>query len=509
MKTNVKTGKLFIEIVCLLYILLLVYAAMNKGLDFENFKVELAQSPLLSAFADWISWTVVIIEFGIAVFLLFPKTRIKALYAGFCLMTMFTAYIFIMLNYSSYLPCSCGGILEKMSWEQHLIFNLFFVVLGAAALSIHHNQQRKSDTLEVTLASPLKLLLTFAVFISAVIILFACSEEIMQYKNPFIRRYPHHPASLIKTLDLKYNSYYLAGYGNEKLYLGNLTAPLSVLVIDNKMIPQTIKVSLDRDRFLFKSIKITVNPPYFFIIDGSTPAIFRGKTTDWKANLLTPNPPYFNIGFPVDSTTIVFRGISSKTNNNIMGLFRFGEKSNTKMLPQLLQKQTDGVFDTDGMLHYSPEMKRIIYLYSYRNEYIAADTNGVLDFRAHTIDTFSHAKIKVSYLKGKTERAMASPAVNVNKSSSVSGHLLFVNSNVPGRYEQKEVWQQASVIDVYDLTKKTYLSSFHIYGINEKKVRSFMVTPEYVYALIENKLLVYKLNENLKDEINRVSENHN
>lgn len=406
--------------------LLLVYAAMNKGLDFENFQVELAQSPLLSAFASWISWTVLIIEFGIAIFLLFRKTRIKALYAGFCLMSMFTAYIFIMLNYSSFLPCSCGGILEKMSWKQHLIFNLFFVALGATALLLDYRLRTKTDALRLTLASPLKLMISFAVCISAVLILFVSSEEIMQHKNPFIRRYPHHPVTLIKTVDLKYNSYYLAGHGNGKIYLGNPTAALSILMIDSRFRQHMIRASLDRGGFFFKSIKLTVTPPYFFILDGGSPAVFRGKIKDWKASLLTPPPPYFNIGFPIDSSTIVFRGISSKTSNNIIGLFRFGKKANAKTLPQLLEKQIDGVFDTDGMLHYSPEMKRIIYIYTYRNQYIAADENGVLNFRAHTIDTFSRAQIKVAYLKEKTERVMAAPGVNVNKASSVCGPLWLI-----------------------------------------------------------------------------------
>ena len=45
----IKNG--IIEIICLLYILLFVYAAVSKLLDFENFQVQLGQSPLLSAFA--------------------------------------------------------------------------------------------------------------------------------------------------------------------------------------------------------------------------------------------------------------------------------------------------------------------------------------------------------------------------------------------------------------------------------------------------------------------------
>jgi hypothetical protein len=505
MKLNTNIKNVIIEFTCLLYILLFVYAAMNKGLDFEKFSVQLGQSPLLSAFAGWISWTVLIVEFVIVFFLLFPKTKIKALYAGFCLMSMFTAYIFIMLYYSSFLPCSCGGILEKMSWEEHLVFNIFFVVLAAFALWLHHSQLPVKKEKSKTLPYGVQLILSVLGGTIVVIILFLSSEEIMQYQNPFIRRYPHHPVTLKHTIDLKYNSYYFAGSGDNKVYLGNSTVPLYLLSIDSKLKQQKIRVEMDRDSFSFKAIRMAVTPPYFYIIDGRTPALFTGKTIDWKAKLQQPRSPYFNIAVPIDSTAIVFRGISRKTNSNILGIFKSGDESMTTMAPQLLQKQIDGVFDTDGMLHYSTELKRIVYIYNYRNEYIIADDNGKLDYRGNTIDTVSRAQVKVAYLNNKKEQTIAIPTLSVNGASSVCGHLLFVNSNVPGHFEKKSVWKQASVIDVYDLRKKTYLFSFHIYGIDEKKMRNFLVTPNNIYALIDTKMVVYQLNEQLKKEIKDVS----
>ncbi|PAM94648.1 hypothetical protein B4N84_11780 [Flavobacterium sp. IR1] len=495
-----------IDAICLLYILLFVYAAVSKLLDFENFQIEMGQSPLLSAFANWISWIVLVVEGIIAVLLVIAQTRIIALYASFSLMVMFTAYIFIMLNFSSYVPCSCGGILQKMSWTQHLIFNSIFVLLALLALYLHHLKTKNLNIPKKAYLYWIRLLLIFASSIFTVVVLFLSSEEIMQHQNPFIRRYPHHPVTLLHTIDLKYNSYYFAGAENGTLYLGNSTVPLGLLAIDSKMAQQKIRTTLDRQSFYFKTIKMTVRPPFFYIMDGGIPVVFRGQISNWNAKLLTPNPPYFNIGVPIDSTSMVFRGISSKTNNNVIGIFRSGKQSRVTMAPQLLQKQIDGVFDTDGMLHYSPEMRRIVYLYTYRNQYIVAHENGTLDYRGHTIDTISHAKIKVAYLKEKTERAMSMPALNVNRSSSVCGHLLFVNSNVPGRYEQNKIWKQASVIDVYDLNKKAYLLSFHIYGIKDKKLRNFIVTPSYIYALIGKQLVVYQLNQKLKDELKRVEE---
>lgn len=116
------------------FILLFIYAAASKMLDFENFQVQLAQSPLLSAYAGFISYGVIGIEIGIAALLMFQQGRKIGLYASFAIMVAFTVYIYLILNYSDFVPCSCGGILEKMGWTEHLIFNIGCTVLAGLAM---------------------------------------------------------------------------------------------------------------------------------------------------------------------------------------------------------------------------------------------------------------------------------------------------------------------------------------------------------------------------------------
>lgn len=55
-----------------LFILLFVYTATSKFIDLENFKIQLAQSPLLSAYADIIAYTVIMRTFGSS-FIVLPK----------------------------------------------------------------------------------------------------------------------------------------------------------------------------------------------------------------------------------------------------------------------------------------------------------------------------------------------------------------------------------------------------------------------------------------------------
>jgi uncharacterized membrane protein YphA (DoxX/SURF4 family) len=134
---NTSLKKIIIEIICLLYLLLFVYAAVSKLLDFENFKIQLGQSPLLSAFATPVAFGVPLLELLITLLLLFPKFRLMGLFWSFTLMVMFTAYIYIILNFSQFIPCSCGGILEKMTWNQHLVFNILFVLLAGIGIVLY------------------------------------------------------------------------------------------------------------------------------------------------------------------------------------------------------------------------------------------------------------------------------------------------------------------------------------------------------------------------------------
>lgn len=142
MKTFQNLKKLIPLVVAYSCAILFIYAAVSKILDFENFQIQLAQSPLLSAFAGYVAWGVPALEIVLSLLLLSNKGRSMGLFGSFGLMIMFTAYIYIILNYSAFVPCSCGGVLEKMSWNQHLIFNIVFVLLSALAALMSASQPK-------------------------------------------------------------------------------------------------------------------------------------------------------------------------------------------------------------------------------------------------------------------------------------------------------------------------------------------------------------------------------
>ena len=123
-----------VEIISSLLVLLFVYSALSKLFDYSTFKLQLSKSPYITDFAFLIAWALPVVELLIAVLLFFNRTRLAALYGSLFLMTMFTAYIYSMLNFSYYIPCSCGGVLSKMTWGQHLWFNIFFVAISITGI---------------------------------------------------------------------------------------------------------------------------------------------------------------------------------------------------------------------------------------------------------------------------------------------------------------------------------------------------------------------------------------
>lgn len=488
MKTSLSFKNTVIEIICLLYILLFVYAAVSKLLDFQNFQAQLGQSPLLSAYTAFVSYSVLIIEFLIALLLAFPKSRYVALLASFGLMIMFTAYIVVILNYSSFVPCSCGGILEEMGWKEHLIFNIAFTILAAiASVFIAIN---KSKTI-------LKLTIIAIIGSAVIVILYFYSEHTMHRENPFIRRFIQGAATKTAEAELTNNSKYFAGTDGSTIYFGDSEAPLHIIAYDTILkAKRHYKIQLERENFPFASVQVRIAPPYFYLMDGTVPVIYKGNISDWKAKLVMyDNNYYFSKAEIIDLDKIAFRAQQIKTLYNVLGTFTFKDSLHVHYAPQLLQKQIDGFFDTDGMMQFDRQSQKFIYTYYYRNQFIIADTNLDLIHRGNTIDTTTKAKLKVAHIKETGQRKIASLPSTVNKLTAVSNNLLFVNSKLIGRYEPKEMWNQSSIVDVYNIEKNTYLSSIYIYDINKTKLKEMFVIDNNLYAIIGHRLNKYQLSK--------------
>ncbi|MEJ8841491.1 MauE/DoxX family redox-associated membrane protein [Lacibacter sp. H375] len=123
-----------LQIASSLLILLFAYTAFSKLFDYRAFTQTLSESPLIHNGADTIAWLLPATELVVVLLLFFEQTRKAGLYASLVLLSVFTLYIGIMLLFVKELPCSCGGVLNKMSWKEHLFFNAGFLVINLIAI---------------------------------------------------------------------------------------------------------------------------------------------------------------------------------------------------------------------------------------------------------------------------------------------------------------------------------------------------------------------------------------
>ncbi len=137
---------LLAEICVCLLIILFSYASLTKIIDHRHFAFQLHLVPVewIRTTTPFISWAVPLFEMVLAIGLLFSSIRLKVLYASLCLLVIFEFYIGSLLLSGYDLPCTCGGVISKLSWKGHLLFNAVFISLALFAITIL-KEKRVSD----------------------------------------------------------------------------------------------------------------------------------------------------------------------------------------------------------------------------------------------------------------------------------------------------------------------------------------------------------------------------
>jgi len=135
MKT-LKLHPLIVDIALGLLMLLFSYTAMSKLLEQEMFifQMKLSPFPMMDKLAPLLAWFLPISELLIVCFLFFKKSRKLGLILSIALLSLFELYILWMLFSGLHLPCTCGGLMAKLSWKGHLAFNAMFILLSFIAL---------------------------------------------------------------------------------------------------------------------------------------------------------------------------------------------------------------------------------------------------------------------------------------------------------------------------------------------------------------------------------------
>lgn len=335
--------------------------------------------------------------------------------------------------------------------------------------------------------------------LTTVAFLFIRSEDLTHKMNSFRRIFPPHAFSEQRTIPIESAPYYIAGLTRHTAYLGSYTSPFKLLTINlqsGDVKDERLALARDSIIYRFKQFRVYLDSPTFYITDGVIPAIFKGDINSKVAKRYMYDSVSFSKIVPVSETSFVFRNISAEKGESVLGKLK-ARSPHVDVRDSILKKQIDGQFCVDGIINYDDAAHRVVYLYYYRNQFVVMDTSLNVIYTGKTIDTVSQAKLKVvKTSKGLTD--LGAPPLRVNKVGHTANGLLFVNSNLMGKNEKKEVFDQHAPLDIYDLENGTYRFSLYL---ENSKLQDFGVVDNKLVALFDSQLKVFKLRDKyFKDE---------
>lgn len=317
------------------------------------------------------------------------------------------------------------------------------------------------------------------------------------YKGSFSRRFVPTEAPIERwVLDLKYNSYYLAGNDRRELYLANATAPLHLLRVGLET-PDSTHISMKivgLDSIISPGLlRLTIDSPYFHLMHGSMPTIFSGKINEWMARPVMPDSGYYFVeGVPMGDNKFALRSYSLDDKSYEL-VSKTAEPPYFQFKPELLNKQVDGMFCLDGKLHYSKQLGRLAYIHFYKDEIIIADSNFNLLQRAHTIDGFKKARISSTYIERTKQNMLTRPPMQVNALSYLYRDKIYIQSNVQGSNDDVEEFTSGHVIDIYNLYNGRYSKSFYLPKYKNIPASSFLIGGGFIAVIYGQYLVVYNL----------------
>ncbi|RNL87746.1 hypothetical protein ED312_10110 [Sinomicrobium pectinilyticum] len=316
------------------------------------------------------------------------------------------------------------------------------------------------------------------------------------YRGSFERKFvPDNTVSLNRVLNLGVNSYYISGLSNDTIYLSNYTVPQHLLRVD-KALKDTqhirIKITGLDSVVRPRQFRTQVEPPYFYMMHGIAPAILRGKVNHWEARRFMADSAYYTDAVPIDTTSFALRYYSKSQDSYELAL-ETGEAPYFQPNYGILEKQGEGYFSVDGMLHFNKALQQVVYLYRYRNEFMVMDKRLNLLHRYHTLDTISRARIASKEIKSENSFTLTSPPAATQRFSTVSGNYLYINSGLLARNEEEEQFKKNVVIDVYELSNGEYKYSFYLPRYKGEGISGFKVFGNRLFAIHDQHLVAYTI----------------
>ena len=125
------------EMAAYLLALLFLYTALSKLFDFRHFIRAINNQPFDNRYTPVLVVAIPLAEILTGILLLVPKSRLAGFSLSSILMLVFTMYVgLVTFHFYDRVPCGCAGVFQRMSWPEHLVFNVLFLLLSVLGLRI-------------------------------------------------------------------------------------------------------------------------------------------------------------------------------------------------------------------------------------------------------------------------------------------------------------------------------------------------------------------------------------
>lgn len=139
---NFSIRLLSFEILRYIILLVFLYTFYHKIIDLEVFEKQLLRSKLIFRYVGFLKYGIPFIELITVVILFFDRFILIGLYLSFSLLSLFTVYLVALNEFSLFYGCSCGGVFNELSFNDHLIVNLTLLIFNVIAIFLFKKSYR-------------------------------------------------------------------------------------------------------------------------------------------------------------------------------------------------------------------------------------------------------------------------------------------------------------------------------------------------------------------------------
>lgn len=339
-----------------------------------------------------------------------------------------------------------------------------------------------------------KILLIIGLIITATTILFALNATTFKpnkYNNGFQRQFLRLKLSeqnvtylkvpVIGICGYRNDSLFLSGYKPGKIYMrSNRTNSVDSFSLDLASIPN---LELRFENF--------VHFPDVYIISGAAKTFIHGNLVTGKYETRPiPDRAFFKV-VQLHSDAYVMQVIDSQSFNAVFKKLNPGTGAVVNE-DHLSTPLGDAGFTNDGILNYSTELNRLIYVPFYNNNFLFFDTTLRLITKGHTIDTTRTPRQSFVRKDGGVTRK--SPPQMINTHNWTFGSMLYVRSILRADNEPYESFNKNLTIDCYNLLNGKYIGSFYVPAIKDKKPFEFKMTDnQTLLVLYSDRIVQYQM----------------